>query len=257
MLQFGRYLPLLKAHGAARIEVACRAELHPVFAAHDAVDGVLDHGEAIAKAAGFDCWTSLMSVPFHMGTTIDTIPEAVWVKPEPALQARWRERLDALPPGPRIGLVWKGNPRHHNDANRSLPSLAMLARLWTVPGLNFVSLQKGRGEDEAVSPPAGQPLLNLGPELKDFADTAAVVSALDLVICVDTSTAHLAGALGKPCWVMLPGHDVDWRWLYEGHDSPWYPGTVRLFRQTHAGGWPALVSAVRKACVETFGVARP
>lgn len=253
MLQFGRYLPLLKAQGVARIEIACRAELHPVFAAHAAVDGVFDHGEGVAKAEGFDCWTSLMSMPFHLGTTIDTIPAPVWIEPEPALQARWRERLDTLPPGPRIGLVWKGNARHHNDANRSLPSLAMLARLWSVPGLNFVSLQKGQGEDEAASPPASQPLLNLGPALKDFADTAALVSQLDLVICVDTSTAHLAGALGKPCWVMLPAHDVDWRWLVERDDSPWYPDTVRVFRQTREGGWSGLVNAVRRACVESFG----
>ncbi|WP_043200687.1 tetratricopeptide repeat protein [Paraburkholderia acidipaludis] len=253
MLQFGRYLPLLKASGAARIEVGCRRELNRIFAAHESVEGVMDHSEALEKSAGFDCWTSLMSVPLHMGTTLDTIPDAVWLKPEPALQAHWRERLDTLPPGPRIGFVWKGNPRHHNDAHRSAPSLATFARLWTVPGLNFVSLQKGQGEDEAQSPPASQPLLNLGAELQDFADTVAVVSQLDLVICVDTSTAHVAGALGKPCWVMLPGHDVDWRWLHGRDDSPWYPGTVRVFRQTQAGGWPALVGAVRKACAETFG----
>jgi tetratricopeptide (TPR) repeat protein len=253
MLQFGRYLPLLKASGAARIEVACRGELHAIFAAHEAVDAVLDHSAALEKSDGFDCWTSLMSAPLHMGTTLETIPDGVWLKPEPALQARWRERLDTLPPGPRIGLVWKGNPKHHNDAHRSAPSLAMFARLWTVPGLNFVSLQKGQGEEEAKAPPANQPLLHLGSELQSFADTVAIVSQLDLVICVDTSTAHVAGALGKPCWVMLPGHDVDWRWLQGRDDSPWYPGTMRVFRQTPGGGWPALVGAVRKACAETFG----
>ncbi len=253
MLQFGRYLSLLKGRGVTRIEVACRTELHRVFTAHESVDAVLDHTEGLAKSAGFDCWTSLMSVPLHLGTTVDTIPDAIWLEPDPALQARWRERLDTLPPGPRIGLVWKGNPRHHNDAHRSAPSLATFARLWSVPGLNFVSLQKGQGEEEAMSPSVHQPLLHLGSELKDFADTAAVVSQLDLVICVDTSTAHLAGALGKPCWVMLPGHDIDWRWLHGRDDSPWYPGTVRVFRQTPGGGWPALVGAVRKACAERFG----
>jgi ADP-heptose:LPS heptosyltransferase len=99
-----------------------------------------------------------------------------------------------------------------------------------VPGLNFVSLQKGQGEDEARNPPVAQPLLDLGARVTDFADSAAIVAQLDLVICVDTSIAHLAASLGKQCWVMLPERDVDWRWMHQRDDSPWYPHTLRLFR---------------------------
>jgi hypothetical protein len=160
--------------------------------------------------------------------------------------------LATLPPGRKIGLVWKGNPKHHNDANRSLPSLATLAPLWSVPGVSFVSLQKGQGEEEGQSPPAGQPLLHLGTDLTDFADTAAIIGELDLVICVDTSAAHIAASLGKPCWVLLPREDIDWRWMREREDSPWYPQTLRLFRQAADESWSAAVERVRLACIATF-----
>ena len=115
--------------------------------------------------------------------------------------------------GIKVGLVWKGSKDHANDVNRSLPSITTLAPLWSVKGVTFISLQKGQGEDEAAHPPIEQPLIDLGSNIKDFSDTAAIVSQLDLVICVDTAIAHLAGALGKPCWVLLPKVGTDWRWL--------------------------------------------
>ncbi|MEZ2311139.1 glycosyltransferase family 9 protein, partial [Paraburkholderia sp. RCC_158] len=130
----------------------------------------------------------------------------------------------------------------------SLPSLAALAPLWSVPGLSFVSLQKGQGEDEALAPGAQQPLLHVGSDIQDFADSAAIIAQLDLVICVDTAIAHLAGALGKPCWVLLPKIGTDWRWLRERSDSPWYPRTARLFRQTIAGDWKDTIEQLRQAC---------
>lgn len=251
MIQFARYLPLLKAQGVKRMVFAGMTGLHRLFASLDGVDAVLDHAGALAQAAGFDYWASLISAPLHLGTsTVEAIPPVVRLRPDPGLVEQWRVRLDALPPGRRIGLVWKGNPKHQNDANRSLPSLTTLAPLWSVPGCNFVSLQKGQAEDEAQSPPADQPLLHLGSEVTDFADTAAIVSQLDLVICVDTSTAHLAASLGKPCWVMLPAHCVDWRWLRERADSPWYPETVRLFRRSADEAWSDVIERVRLACLE-------
>ncbi|WP_437437791.1 tetratricopeptide repeat protein [Trinickia violacea] len=252
MIQFGRYLPLLKAQGAAHVAFACVPALHRLFAAVDGIDAVLDHDTAQARSSGYDCWTSPLSAPFRMRTTVDTIPHFVYRIPEPSLVESWRARLSTLAPGPRIGLVWKGNSKHHNDANRSLPTLAALAPLWSVPGVGFVSLQKGQGEDEARCPPPGQPLLHLGSDVTDFADTAAIVSQLDLVIGVDTSTAHLAASLGKPCWVLLPGRDVDWRWMRERTDSPWYPGTLRLFRQSAGEGWPAAIERVRQALAEAL-----
>ncbi|MCC8393253.1 tetratricopeptide repeat protein [Paraburkholderia sp. MMS20-SJTR3] len=253
MLQFGRYLRLLKAQGAAHVAFACTAPLQRLFTEVDGVDAVLSHDEAAARAGAFDCWTSLLSAPLYLGTTPDTIPPALRVALEPSRVEHWRARLASLGAGHRVGLVWKGNPKHHNDAHRSLPSLNTLAPLWSVPGVKFVSLQKGAGEDEALSFPASLPILPLGADLADFTDTAALISQLDLLICVDTSTAHLAASLCKPCWVLLPARDVDWRWMHERDDSPWYPGTVRLFRRGLDEPWLAVAERVRQACAAWFG----
>ena len=255
MLQFSRYLALLKTQGAAHITLACMPALHRLMSGIEGVDTVLDHASALPRVAGYDYWTSLLSAPLYLGTTLDTIPRAVPLVAEPSLVRQWREVLDVLPPSRKIGLVWKGNAKHHNDAHRSMPSLATLAPLWTVPGLNFVSLQKGQGEEEAQHPPVDQPLLELGTKVNDLADSAAIIEQLDLVICVDTSIAHLAASLGKACWVMLPERDVDWRWMHEREDSPWYPHTVRLFRRAPGEDWSASVERVRQACVERFGTA--
>ncbi|VWD22773.1 putative TPR repeat protein [Burkholderia lata] len=256
MLQFGRYFAEFRARHAARVVFACQPALHRLMETVDGVDAVLDHETATAQAAQFDYWTSLLSAPMHAGTTLDTIPPPVRLAPDPARVAHWRARLDALPAGPRVGLVWKGNPKHHNDAHRSLPSLALLTPLWSVPGVSFVSLQKGQGEDEARQPPGGLPLLHLGSEIDDFADTAAIVAQLDLVVCVDTSTAHLAASLGKPCWVLLPNQDVDWRWMHDRDDSPWYPGTVRLFRRGRGDTWIQLAERLREAFAAHFAAGR-
>ena len=247
MLQFGRYFVQLKAQGAAHVAFACMPALRPLFVRVPGVDAVLDHDEASAQSSQYDCWTSLLSVPLHLRTTPDTIPAPLRFVPEPARVERWRARLDAAHGRRRVGLVWKGNPRHHNDAHRSLPSLAALAPLWRVPGIEFVSLQKGQGEEEARNAPPHQPIVAPGDEIADFADTAAIVELLDLVICVDTSSAHLAASMGKPCWVMLPGRDVDWRWLRGRDDSPWYPGSPRLFWPGAQETWGALVERVAEA----------
>ena len=253
VIQFARYLPSLKAAGAARIDMVCAPSLHRLFTNVDGLNGLLTHDAAPAKYGDYDCWTSLLSVPAHLRTTLDTIPPAHYLQVDAQRATHWYERLaTALPPGPRIGLVWKGNPRHHNDAHRSLNSLAQLLPLWSIPGASFVSLQKGQDEDEAQRPQPFQPLLALGHELTDFADTAALITQLDLVVCVDTSTAHLAATLGKPCFVLLPYHDPDWRWLHGRSDSPWYPETMRVFRQPRAGHWSAPIEAVLQACLARF-----
>ena len=252
MVQFGRYLPLLKAQGAVHIAFACAPALHRLFAGVEGVDAVLDHASAQGRAREYDHWTSPMSVPLHLRTTLDTIPDPIRLTPDALLVEQWRARLATLPPGPKIGLVWKGNPKHHNDANRSLPSLATLAPLWSVPGVSFVSLQKGQGEQEGQSPPTGLALLHLGTDLSDFADTAAIIGELDLLICVDTSAAHIAASLGKPCWVLLPREDIDWRWMREREDSPWYPQTLRLFRQAAGESWSTVVERVRLASIAAF-----
>jgi Tfp pilus assembly protein PilF len=249
MIQFGRYAAELKAHGATRVAVLCHPPLKTLFATLDGADCAyaFDHEFPLAE---WDYWTPPLSIPFHCGTRLDSIPASLpYLRPDPEKREAWASRLAALCPhaGLRVGLVWKGNPRFENDADRSLPGLDVLAFFGEVSGVCFFSLQKGAGEEEAARPPAGLPLVDLGPAIEDFSDTAAIVANLDLVISVDTAAAHLAGALGKPCWVLLPDYKTDWRWLAGRDDSPWYPGVMRLFRQPRMGDWHPVLAAVRTA----------
>jgi hypothetical protein len=220
-----------------------------LFVTLDSVDQVIAFDEAVPKT-GWDCWTPLLSIPLYCQTRLDTIPAVIpYVQAAAGRIEHWRARLPAL--GLRVGLVWKGNPRFENDADRSLPGLEVLAPLGRVAGVHFISLQTGAGEDQARHPPAGLSLLHLGSQIEDFSDSAAIVASLDLVICVDTAIAHLAGALGKPCWVLLPAYKTDWRWLEGRTDSPWYPGVMRLFRQSAAGNWTGVAAEVQ-AALEQF-----
>ncbi len=241
-IQFVRYLPLLKAQGAARITLVCEPALRVLFQSVAGADAVVTQAQA-QDGSGYDFWTLLLSIPLHVGTTLDSIPDSLpyLSVPTERLEA-WRRRLPKT--GIRVGLVWKGNAGHNNDSNRSLPNLAVLAPLWQVPGINFISLQKGQGEDEAVAVSTRQPMLQVGPDIEDFADSAAIVAQLDLVISVDTALAHLAAALGKPCWVLLPRIGTDWRWLDARSDSPWYPKVVRLFRQQEWEDWSGIIDEV-------------
>ncbi|MBF0128304.1 MAG: tetratricopeptide repeat protein, partial [Magnetococcales bacterium] len=246
-IQFCRYAPLLKARGLSRLSVLCLPPLTPLLASLSGLDQVLE-GEvgSLTTFPAHDFWIFPMSLPGLLGTTLATIPATLpYLSPPVERMTHWATRLPSA--GLRVGLVWKGNAGHHNDANRSLPTLTLLAPLWQVPGILFISLQMGNGAEELHPPPAGQPLLHLGEALRDFGDTAAIVAQLDLVICIDSAIAHLTGALGKPCWVLLPAWNTDWRWLRERGDSPWYPGVMRLFRQSRDGEWSEVVGAVTGA----------
>ena len=139
----------------------------------------------------------------------------------------------------KVGIVWAGNPKHKNDRNRSC-SLKDFSQLTSIRGLTFYSLQKGPASVEANNPPKGMNIINLDNELNDFSDTAAAIGNLDLVISVDTSVAHLAGAIGKPVWTLLP-FVPDWRWFLKHNDSPWYP-SMRLFRQNKLNDWKGMCS---------------
>ena len=243
MIQFVRYAAVLRGQDPASIDLVCHPALKTLFAGQYGIDHVHGFDEEIPDW-GWDCWTPPLSIPYYCRTTLETIPAQIpYLRAAPERIAAWRPRLPTG--GPKVGLVWKGNPRFENDAHRSLPALAVLAPLGGVPGIRFVGLQKGAGEDEAAHPPAGLRLTSLGPQFADFADTAAVVSQLDLVISVDSAVAHLAGALGVTCWILLPDYQTDWRWLKERTDSPWYRGIVRLFRQKQAGEWE---HPVRRLC---------
>jgi hypothetical protein len=221
----------------------CSPSLKPLLETVACVDAVITDAASIAS---HDYWSFPLSLPLHFGTTINTIPNALpYLHALPERLEHWHDRLPNK--GAKVGLVWKGSALHKNDAYRSLPGLTTLAPLWSVPGVTFVSLQKGQAEDEAVESAADQPLIHLGTDIVDFADTAAIVAQLDLVICVDTAIAHVAGALNKPCWALLPALGTDWRWLLERSDTPWYPGTMRLFRQAKPGDWTETIRDVTKA----------
>ena len=241
-IQFCCYCAELKRLGASRITLVCDGLVMPLLKTLSDVDAVV-FKEEVDSLQTHDYWSLLLSLPLHCGTTLENIPADL-----PYLHAsieRIARYLPLLPAsGLKVGLVWKGASGHPNYNNRSLPHLSMLAPLWLIAGISFISLQKGQAEDEAVALMEGQPILALGKHIQDFADTAAIVSQLDLVICVDTSIAHLAGAMNKSCWVLLSAIQTDWRWFQESSDTPWYPEVMRLFRQKVDGNWAAVISDV-------------
>lgn len=239
-IQFCRYIPLFKACGALHITLLCHPALTQLLRGLQGLDAVSGLDEAL-PAQPFDYWMPLMSAPYHLATRLDTVPAQLpYLQVDPARVARWSPAVP-VDGALRVGLVWKGNPNFENDAQRSLPHLHTLAPLWQVPGVQFVSLQKGAGEFEAAACTMEQPLLDLGPALQDFADAAALIHCLDLVITVDTAMAHLAGAVGKPCWLLLPWYMTDWRWGAEGTASVWYPQVMRLFRQGPDADWAPVI----------------
>jgi Tfp pilus assembly protein PilF len=249
MIQFCRYATVMKTRGAARITLVCHPALKTLFTTLNGVDAVLAFDETLPPSE-WDFWTPPLSMPYYCQTRLDSIPAEIpylWANTE--LADRWSFVMseECSPSELRIGLVWKGNPRFENDSERSLPDLKTLESLGAISGVRFFSLQKGAGEDEAATPPVGLSLVNLGPQISDFADSASIVTNLDLIISVDTAIAHLAGAMGKKCWILLPDYMTDWRWLTGRTDSPWYPGVMRLFRQPRMGDWATVVAEV---CVE-------
>jgi len=252
-IQFARYVPLLKARGAISVSIRCDAPLKPLLQTVEGIDGIVLPGEA---APACDYGLFFMSLPFRLGTRLDTIPDRLpYLHALPERVDAWRAHLPKQ--GLKIGLVWKGSPANSRDALRSLPSIASLRALGVVEGIEWVSLQKGSGEEEVADSPF--PIVSAGSHMRDFADTAAVVSQLDLLISVDTATVHVAGALNMPCWVLLPhGNHADWRWLREPEAaSPWYPGIMRLFRQRIDGDWDEVASRVAAALAQWAAARRP
>jgi ADP-heptose:LPS heptosyltransferase len=231
-IQFVRYIRLLKERGA-RITLMCKQPLQRLFST------LQDRGSVIIvteTSQEHDYWSFLLSVPLYLGTTLETIPDQL---PYLKIQNEWIGEKLMLPERKfKVGLVWKGSTQHGNDIHRSLREFSALEPLWSVPEVTFVSLQKGVLSTNETK----QPIIER--DIDDFADTSALISQLDLVICVDTSVAHLCGALGKPCWVLLPFVGSDWRWMREREDSPWYPNVIRLFRQTTPNEWDDTIANV-------------
>ena len=249
MIQLCRYAKSLKKQGVARISLICHPALLNLFVSLDDVDQLIPFNEGLPSEK-WNFWTPPFSIPYYSGTRLDSIPgELPYLRANPKLIKKWWIEIsrECHPAELRVGLVWRGNPDFENDSERSLPSLELLEPLGAFAGVRFFSLQKGAGEQEAAHPPDKLPLVNLGPQVRDFADTAAIVANLDLVISVDTAVAHLAGALGKKCWVLLPDYMTDWRWLVERNDSPWYPEVMHLFRQSSRGTWGEVITELRQA----------
>ena len=247
-LQFVRYVPMLVELGAEVLLevqpplVALLGEVHPAVR-------VIVKGE---RPQDVDWHSPLLSLPGAFGTDLSNIPASVpYLQADAGRCADWSRRLAAK--SLRVGVVWTGNPEHTRDRLRSIP-FSQFRRLIGVEGTTLYALQKDLTLAQREEIASAGKMVDLGTELEDFTDTAAIVANLDLVITVDTSVAHLAGALGKPVWILLP-HAPDWRWLRERGDSPWYP-TARLFRQTVAGQWGGVLDQVERelqALVLGFG----
>jgi len=240
VIQFARYIPWAAAR-CGRLAIACSAELQPVVAQQAGAGLLFDHWD---QAPEFAAYTPLSSLSRLAGTRLDMIPAPIpYARCDNAKLAHWAERLDSLVPRGyrRIGIVWAGRRTHRNDRNRSV-GLRLFEEVAEIPGIAFLSLQKGAAQSEIGAYWGRAPLVNLGPEIRDFGDTMAILECIERIVAVDTSVGHLAGAMGKEAWIMLP-YAPDWRWLLGRDDSPWYP-TVRLFRQGPARNWPDVIARI-------------
>ena len=241
-LQFSRYATMLRDAGA-EVTLIVDGPLVDLFKSLDGPTRVIAPGQMHNHR--YDYWAFLLSLPHRMATTAGRIPAVVpYLRAPSNKMAAWRTRL-AKPPGVRatVGLVWGGNKDHANNRNRSA-RLETLAPLLDLPGLRFVSLQKGEPAEELRTSRWKDQVLDLDTELNDYTDTAAAMAGIDLLISVDTSVVHLAGAMNKPCWVMV-AHGPDWRWLREGETTDWYP-SLRLLRQNAPQDWDGVVQTIRE-----------
>lgn len=240
-IQFVRYAAPVAERGAEVI-VEVPASLAGLFLSAEGVSRVVVRGGEIPE---FDYHCPLLTLPMVFGTSLDTVPSRVpYLFSDPGLTNAWRQRLAEHGDGLRVGLVWSGNPEHKNDRNRSLP-FEQLMPLMQEQRTLFFSLQKGRESEDPVKWRERVRIIDYTEELRDFADTAALIMNLDLVVSVDTAVAHLAGALGREVWTLLP-YAPDWRWMLKRTDSPWYP-SMRLIRQPVPGDWGAVIGQVRSS----------
>jgi tetratricopeptide (TPR) repeat protein len=238
-IQFIRYAPLLAQMGA-NVVLEVQPELKALLSTVSGVASCHARGETLPA---FDVYCPLGSLPLALKTETSSVPATLpYVRTDDAQIAKWRPALEGLP-GKRVALTWAGHARHANDRNRSI-DLKLLEPLFKCEGISFVSIQRDlRGDDAARLAQFG--ITDFGPRLADMTDTAAVLALTDLLVSVDTSVVHLAGAMGREAWVMLP-FMPDWRWTLTNERSPWYP-TMRLFRQRAPGDWPNVIATVRDA----------
>ena len=249
VIQFIRYAPHVKALGA-RVLLDVRRGVGELAHSFPGVDQILERD---GDCPPFDFYIHLMSLPRVFGTELASIPAAVpYLRTDPTRRKAWATRL-AEAAKFRVGLVWAGDPEHLRDRYRSIP-LSTFSPLAGIDGVQFYSLQKGKAAHELEHPPGGMSIVDLAPDIHDFADTAAIIDSLDLTICVDTSVAHLAGALGRSVWTLI-ANPPEWRWMTGRSDSPWYP-TMRLFRQTRAGDWDEVLQRVGSELAQSIEARR-
>jgi hypothetical protein len=243
-IQFLRFVSVARQK-VGRLVFRCQRPLIQLL------EGVLGTDEVLADddpPTSCDVWSPLLSLPNYLGTRLTSIPPAPYLTARPLLVERWRRELEALI-GFRIGIQWQGNPEHPKDRFRSF-TLQHFKTIANVPGVQLVSLQKGPGAEQLQT--IDFPVLDFGARMDKtcdaFLDTAAVMQNLDLII-TDSSIGHLAGALGRPTWILLSAVP-EWRWLLERDDTPWYR-TVRLFRQSHCGDWCEVFARIR-VCLQSM-----
>ncbi len=237
-IQFVRYVALV-ARRAGKVILECQKELKPIFKNVKGIHQVISRGEELPE---FDVHCPLLSLPYIFCTTLETIPSEIpYIFVDSLIFQKWHEKMKIDDSQLKVGLVWSGNPRHKKHYYRDFP-LTTYAPFTDFKGITFYTLQKGEAGKESKNVPIGLKLIDYTEEIHDFSDTAAIIENLDLVISVDTAVAHLAGALGKPVWTLLP-FAPDWRWMLNRQDSPWYP-TMRLFRQPAPGDWKTVIEKV-------------
>jgi hypothetical protein len=233
VIQFARFIPWA-AERCPNIAIASSAEVGPLLRQIAPTAKVFLRWQDAPEFAAF---CPLSGLPRLAATRVETVPAPVpYLRADPARSVQWAERMRGLVPRGyrRVGVIWAGRPTHNNDRNRSA-LLQDFLPLAAVPGIALLALQKGPKTDQAGAYYGRAPLINIGAEIEDYDDTMAILDNLDLLVTVDTSVAHLAGAMGRPVWIMLP-RAPDWRWLLERTDTPWYP-SVRLFRQETVRSW--------------------
>lgn len=226
-IQFCRFIPHIAQRHPVILEVP--RVLSGVMKTLNTNVTIIERGNPLPH---FDWHCPLVSLGYELGIELNDLDGQAYLRPDPALQLQWQTNLQAIPRR-RIGLVWAGNSKHANDRNRSIP-FAQLAPLWEIPGIHWISLQR-----DAIWRGPGT---DIAPQLDDFAQSAAALANLDGIVTVDTAIAHLAGALGVPCWLMLP-YSPDWRWLLNRDDSPWYK-SVRLIRQPQPKDWGSVIKRI-------------
>ncbi len=243
-IQFVRYVSMVKAQGA-RVILEVQAPLKTLMASIEAVDVLIAQGE---KIPAFDYHCMLMSLPFAFNSNLHNIPAPTsYLTASRDKIADWADKLREFP-APRIGISWSGNPDHKNDHNRSIPLQWLADRL--LPEFTYISLQKELRESDSARLESDSKILSFSDQLEDFSDVGGLIANLDMVISVDTSIAHLAGALGKPVCILLP-YAPDWRWMQSGDSSPWYP-TARLFRQSALSDWASAIEQLNQYLMKTL-----